>query len=397
MGKKLQEAPGLIQQAVEMKIGIDISRSIEDATGVGYYAKNLVHALADIDSVNEYIMYSTFFDCFPAKWKDAKIPSNSNFNLHQRNLPSWYIRKAWQDAGHREHLFRGVDIVHSTAFTMPPVSGPKVIVTIHDLSFLVFPQHHTDANYQFVNRNVHMASRRADHIIADSESTRNDIKRFLHVPDEKISVVHLAAKKIFCEKRSSANIAGVRSLYGINKPYLLAVGSIEPRKNLALSLIAFKALIEITGAGYQFVIAGGAGWKNEAFYSLLKRLDINEHLVFTGYVAEKDLPALYQGADVFVYPSVYEGFGLPVLEAMASGVPVITSNTSSLPEVAGNAALLVNPLEAVEIFEAMETLLTRPELREELKTKGFKQSRKFSWEMTARKTFEIYQKVMNEN
>jgi glycosyltransferase involved in cell wall biosynthesis len=377
-----------------MRIGIDISRCIEESTGVGYYAKSLVWGLSKIDFDNEYLLYGIFFDCYPRGWKRAAIPKSHNFRLHQRNSLSWLARKRWENGGrHKEKLLGEIDILHSTAFTMPPVLGPKVVVTIHDLSIFAFPQHHTEANYQFVNRNVHQAARRAHFVITDSESTRREIKKFLHVPDEKMEVIHLAAHENFYVKYHPTAIEKIRHKYALRKPYFLAVGSIEPRKNLASALIAFKALREIRRIDYQFVIAGGKGWKNESFYRLLKKLNIDDYLVFTGYVPEEDLPALYQGAEVFVYPSFYEGFGLPVLEAMASGTPVITSNTSSLPEVAGDAALLVNPKEVYEIYEAMEALITNPSLREELKGKGFEQSKKFSWKKTARQTLRIYQKV----
>jgi glycosyltransferase involved in cell wall biosynthesis len=293
-------------------------------------------------------------------------------------------------------LLGGVDLLHSTAYTMPLVSNTKVVVTIHDLSCFVYPQHHTEANYQFVTRNVHQAARRASVIIADSQSTKREVMRFLHVPEEKIKVVYLAASETFNEKRSPESIAQIKSKYRIDKPYIFALGSVEPRKNLPSALIAFKALLETKKIDYQFVIAGGKGWKNEAFYRLLKKLSIDANLVMTGYVPEEDLPALYQGAEVFVYPSLYEGFGLPVLEAMASGTPVITSNTSSLPEVAGDAALLVNPLEVVEIYETMEALATRPELSRDLRAKGKIQSNTFSWEKSARKTLEAYRGVLGQ-
>ena len=381
----------------KIRIGIDISRTVEEATGVGYYAKNLVHALAKVDAENDYLLYGIFYDCFPKHWKQAPIPKSHNFILHQKNSLSWLVRKKWENGGrYKEKLLGGIDILHSTAFTMPPVFGPKVIVTIHDLSIFAFPQHHTEANYQFVNRNVHQAARRASFIIAVSESTKKEIMRFFHVPEEKIAVVYEAAGEIFCNTKFSDDcLIRMKKKYKINKRYFLSVGSIEPRKNLASALIAFKALLEIRRIDYQFVIAGGKGWKNESFYQLLKKLNIDDYLVFTGYVPEEDLPALYQGAEVFVYPSFYEGFGLPVLEAMASGTPVITSNTSSLPEVAGNAALLVNPTEIFDLYEAMEALVTNPSLREELKGKGLEQSKKFTWEKTARQTLEIYEKVFD--
>lgn len=378
----------------KIRIGIDISRTVEETTGVGYYAKNLVHALAKIDPINDYLLYGMFYSCYPKHWKQASIPKSPNFKLHQKNSLSWFVRRKWENWGkYKEKLLGEIDLLHSTAFTMPLVPNLKVIVTVHDLSCFVYPQYHTEANYQFVTRNVHQAARHATFIIADSENTKRDILRFLHVPDERIEVIYLAAGDTFNEKCPPESIAQIKNKYRIDKPYLFAVGSIEPRKNLASALIAFKALLETRKIDYQFVIAGGKGWENESFYQLLKKLKIDDYLVFTGYVPEEDLPALYQGAEVFVYPSFYEGFGLPVLEAMASGTPVITSNTSSLPEVTGEAALLVNPADIFEIYEAMEALLTNPSLREELKGKGLEQSKKFSWEKTALETLKIYRKV----
>lgn len=380
-----------------MRIGIDISRTIGESTGVGYYAKHLVHALAKIDPENEYLLYGIFYDCYPQEWKKAAIPKASNFRLHQKKLPSWFVNRLWKKPGNKEKLLGDIDILHSTAFTMPQVFNPRIVVTIHDLTCFTYPQYHTESNYQFVTRNVLQAARKADFIIAVSEHTKREIRQYLHVPEERIAVIHEAAADIFNEIHHEESILRIKHKYNIKKPYFLSVGSIEPRKNLARALVAFKALIELKNVNYKFVIAGGKGWKNEAFYALLKKLDIDERLVLTGYVPEEELPLLYQGASVFVYPSISEGFGLPVLEAMASGVPVVTSNTSSLPEVAGDAALLVNPLDIFELYEAMETLATKPSLREELKYKGLKQSKKFSWEKTALKTLDIYQRVHENN
>jgi glycosyltransferase involved in cell wall biosynthesis len=173
----------------------------------------------------------------------------------------------------------------------------------------------------------------------------------------------------------------------------LAVGSIEPRKNLTRALVAYKTLAEARRVDWQFVLVGGSGWKNQSFYDEVRKLGIEDRLVFTGYVPEDDLPTLYQGAEVFVYPSVYEGFGLPVLEAMASGTPVITSNTTSLPEVAGDAALLVEPTNVAQILKAMEALAGSTALRRALREKGLAQSRRFSWEKTACETLEVYRTV----
>lgn len=217
----------------KIRIGIDISRTVEESTGVGYYAKNLVHALAKIDSDNEYLLYGIFFDCFPKKWKEAPVPISPNFRLHLKSFPSPYVIRRWKRARRSPgKIIGGIDILHSTAFTMPPVSSPKVIVTIHDLSCYVYPQFHTEANRQFVNRNVHQAARRAHFIIADSESTRREIKKFLHVRDEKMEVIHLAAHENFQVRCDPTSVEKIRHKYALRKPYFLSVGSIEPRKNL---------------------------------------------------------------------------------------------------------------------------------------------------------------------
>lgn len=380
----------------KIRIGIDISRTIEEKTGVGYYAKNLIHALAKIDYENDYFLFGIFYDCFPKNWKKAMIPKAPNFKLHQKNSLTWLVRKKWEKGGkYKEKLLGEIDLLHCTAYTMPPVTKPKVIVTIHDLSCFVYPHYHTEANYHFITRNVHQAARKASFIIADSISTQREISRFLHTPEEKMKVIYLAAGDRFKEKLSPTSIAQIKKKYNIRKPYFFTVGSLEPRKNLANALIAYKALLEIGKYDYQFVISGGKGWKNELLYQLLQKLNLDDYLVFTGYVPEEDLPALYQGAEAFVYPSFYEGFGLPVLEAMSSGTPVITSNTSSLPEVAGDAAILVNPGEIFDLYEAMESVISKPSLREELKLKGLKQSKKFSWEKTAQQTLEVYRHVFH--
>jgi glycosyltransferase involved in cell wall biosynthesis len=377
-------------------IGIDISRTVEEVMGVGSYAKNLIYALAKIDSENDYLLYGIFYDCYPKEWKKAAIPKSPNFKLYQKNSLSWLVRRKWRNGRkYGEKLLGQIDLLHSTAYTMPPISTIKAVVTIHDLSCFVYPQYHTEANYQFVTKNVHQAARHANFIIADSENTKKEIIRFLHVPEEKIDVIYLAAGEAFNKKCSSESIIQIRNKYGIKNPYFLVVGSIEPRKNLASALIAFKALREIRRIDYQFVVAGGKGWENESFYQLLKKLNIDNSLILTGYIPEGDLPGLYQGAEVFVYPSFYEGFGLPVLEAMASGTPVITSNTSSLPEVAGDAAVLINPTEIFDLYEAMEAVVTKPSLREELKGKGLEQSKKFSWEKTAQQTLQVYHNVVH--
>ena len=218
----------------------------------------------------------------------------------------------------------------------------------------------------------------ADAIIVDSQSTKSDILAFFSIPEDKIHVVHLASDMKPVNARLSPK-------YGIRGDYLLYVGTVEPRKNLLRLIEAFTQLDQ----ELKLVIVGVSGWDNRAVYK-----SKNPNIIFTGYVSEEDLPAFYCNAKLLIYPSLYEGFGLPILEAMNCGCPVITSNISSMPEVAGDAALLVDPYNVEEIKSAAQKLLSDGMLRKKMVARGFRQARRFSWEKTADETLQVYQKVL---
>jgi glycosyltransferase involved in cell wall biosynthesis len=234
--------------------------------------------------------------------------------------------------------------------------------------------------------------RAADAVIAVSECTKRDAIRFYRIPEEKITVIYEGVNPRF-RPASPEAIAAVRARYGLPERFILYVGTIEPRKNLTTLLEAFHHLLATYDL--RLVIVGKKGWLYERFFRRLRELGLENRVLFTGYVPDEDLPAIYSAADLFVFPSLYEGFGLPVLEAMACGTPVICSNTSSLPEVAGDAALLVDPTDARALTGAMEQVLTNERLWATLRAKGMERARGFTWEKAAYRTWEVYQQVIS--
>jgi glycosyltransferase involved in cell wall biosynthesis len=392
-----------------MKIGIDISRYIDKSGGVGIYAANLLKFLLKIDADNKYIGYSFFYDCFPDGWnkkESAGIFSDyytspniyTNFSLNKIDWSTNTIKKSWSRASieGKEKLLGDVDVIHSTAYIVPELLRAKLVVTIHDLSFMLFPDFHTEENKTLLMKNLIYINSRPDKIICDSKQTKKDLIRFFHVPEEKIKVIYLGVDHVFSDHISEEKkdiILAKHDLIGLD--YILTVASIEPRKNFERVIKVFAEILKDRKYNNLFLVcAGGAGWKNETIYSLVREKGLEEKVKFLGFVEETDLPVIYNRAKFFMYPSVYEGFGLPVLEAMASRVPVLTSNVSSLPEVAGDAAIMVDPYNEKEIYRASVNLLENEKLRKELQAKGVERSNLFTWENTAFQTLEVYKEVL---
>ncbi|MCL5772742.1 MAG: glycosyltransferase family 4 protein [Actinobacteria bacterium] len=395
----------------KMKIGIDISRYIDKSGGVGIYAANLVKFLLKIDTDNEYLGYPFFYDCFPEGWnkeENAGIFSDyysspniyTNFKINNIGLNTSALKKKWAKSSieDKENLLGNADVIHSTAYIVPELLNAKLVVTIHDLSFLLYPDMHTEENIRLLMQNLIYINSRPDKIICDSNQTKKDLIRFFHVPEEKIKVIYLGVDHIFSDPVSEENkekILNNYSLGGLN--YILCVSSIEPRKNFERIIKVFSEIVKKEKYNDLYLVcAGGSGWKNEAIHNLVKNKGLEEKVKFLGYVEERDLPAIYNRAKFFMYPSIYEGFGLPVLEAMSSKVAVLTSNVSSLPEVAGDAAVMVDPFNKKEIYKASISLLENEKLIKELKIKGFERANLFSWENTAFQTLEVYQGVFKK-
>jgi glycosyltransferase involved in cell wall biosynthesis len=287
-----------------------------------------------------------------------------------------------------------LDLLHDPTGVCPLfLTGACKVVTIHDVFPYIYPKTSTTLDWLIYRYWLPLALRRVDAVITDSQNSKIDILRHLPVNNEKITVIPAAASECYLPLPEN-EVSPVLQRHGIQRPYILYVGSIEPRKNLMRLLQAYARL---RGAGQQWrlVIVGARNvWLSNPLIEVIQKLNLESWVQFTGYVSEEDLPALYNAADLFAFPSLYEGFGLPVLEAMACGTPVVTSHRSSLPEVTGDAAVLVDPYDIDAIATAMLKILTDPILAENLHARGMQRAKEFSWERTARETLAVYQKVM---
>ena len=285
-------------------------------------------------------------------------------------------------------LTRGADVFHASVLVRHPPKRVRLTATVHDLTGFLMPQLHSRANLA-AERSFAQLARRADGLIAVSESTRQDAIRTLGIAPEKICTIHSGVADSFFDPPAPL-LDEVRARYGLERPFVLFVGTIEPRKNVDLLLDAFQSLPPSLRDHYELVVAGPIGWAAEATVARLRSVR------YLGYIPEPDLAPLTAAADVFVYPSLYEGFGFPVAQAMAAGVAVITSNVSSLPEVAGNAALLVDPRSLAELRVALVRLLESADLRRALGMAGRQRARQFRWQVCAAKSLEFFRRVAGE-
>ena len=292
--------------------------------------------------------------------------------------------------------FNELDLVHDPTGTAPlALAGVPCVVTIHDVFPYVLPKSSTTLDRWICYYWLPRILPQVQHVITVSQQSKEDILEYLPVRKENVTVTPEAANAKF-RVMSEADITLALERHGTKTPYILYVGSIEPRKNLLRLLQAYALLRDWSNKWHMVIVGARNFWKSSPVVETVKKLDLETFVHFTGYIPEEDLPALYNGADLFLFPSLYEGFGLPVLEAMACGTPVVTSNVSSLPEVAGEAAILVDPYDVKAIAEAMRQVLEDPELAAELREKGLERASQFTWERTARETIAVYEKVLGE-
>jgi len=289
----------------------------------------------------------------------------------------------------------GLDVVHDPTGVTPFLFGAgraRTVVTVHDVFPWSCPGTSTLLDTLIYRCWLPRLLPRVDAVITVSQASKADIVHYLKVPTDRVHVIYEGVDAAY-RPLSNAEVAMIRARYGLPEGYILFVGSVEERKNLRRLLQAYAWLRE-TGIQRTLIVVGPRKWKYSGILATLKELNLEEHVIFTGYVPDADLPALYSGADLFVFPSLYEGFGLPPLEAMACGVPVVTSNTSSLPEVVGDAGLMVDPYDVEALAEAMHRVLTDALLREELIHKGLERARQFTWGRAAQETIAVYQRVL---
>jgi glycosyltransferase involved in cell wall biosynthesis len=372
-----------------LRVGFDATPAVRQGGGIGRYTRELLRALAAVDPSTQYRL----FYASPAGAQGHALPRlPSNFSIRHLPFDDIWLARVWQRVQAPipvDWITGRIDLFHSPDFTLPPTRrGTRTLLTVHDLSFVRDPDSAVPVLRVYLNKVVPRSVARADHVLADSAATRADLMELYGTPEEKISVLYSGVNEAFQPVRDAATLQRVRSRYGLGEaPFILAVGTLQPRKNYARLIQAFAQLGQ---ADLNLVIAGGKGWMYEAIFAEVERRRLGQRVIFPGFVADDDLPALYSAASVLAYPSTYEGFGLPILEAFACGTPVVTSTASCLPEIAGEAALLVPPTDVAALSEALRRAHSDTALRARLIQAGSERARAFSWETSARQLVERY-------
>jgi glycosyltransferase involved in cell wall biosynthesis len=373
-----------------MRVCLDVSAAVHRRAGIGRFTQELLAALPALDASVTYTgFYNRAADARPEPPLD-RLPGAS---VPWGDKP-WRLRVLLSHLFKRpyDHLFAGADLFHGADHLLPHLRVMPGIFTLYDLTYLV-TQTHTTLNRLYLTLMMPRFLAAARAVIVISESTRRDVLRHYDVAEDKLRLVYGGVNRRFCPAAPD-DIAAVRRKYDLPERFILAVGTIEPRKNYETLLAAYRALRD-RGPDIGLVIAGRRGWRAESFFRQLHDLGLADRVRLLGYVAEADLPALYSAAEVFAFPSLYEGFGLPVLEAMACGASVVASNTSSLPEVVSDAGLLVAPDDVRGLTGALAAVSESRALRVELREKGFQQARRFTWQATAQATLEVYRSVFD--
>ncbi|MFA6193365.1 MAG: glycosyltransferase family 1 protein [Parcubacteria group bacterium] len=382
-----------------MRIGIDARAILNPEkvapTGVANYVWQLVKNLLEMDKENQYIL---FFD-FKVQDKDVKRFTQPNvkikffpFSDYKKYMPAAYSEILGMATFAREKM----DVLHTTSplFRVPATYRGKIVTTFYDFAPYRVPELFPRLATAKLKTLYSFAAKKSDHLITVSESTKKDAREFLRYPGEKITTIHNGIDKRFFEQEEYSK-DDVKKGHGILGKYILFLGTLEPRKNLSRVLDAFARFKKDfkNNSDYQLVVAGKRGWLMEEYFQHAKDLGIEDDVVFTGYVGGDELKPLYTNAEFFVMPSLWEGFGQTIVEAMACGAPCLVSKVSSIPEIADEAAYFVDPHDTEGIAKGMMELASNKDLRENLSAKGKQQAKKFSWEKCAKETLEVYKNV----
>jgi glycosyltransferase involved in cell wall biosynthesis len=368
-----------------VRIAID-ARKLRDY-GIGTYIRNLVRHLARIDQSTEYVLIV----------QPADIEIDAELGPNFRTVADWSRSYSIREQFTIPLDLRreAVDLFHAPHYVLPPLTPCKSVVTIHDCIHLRFPQYlPSRLGYVYARSSLWVATHRATRVLTVSETSKRDILRYFRVPESKIDVIYNAIDERLGGAPSVEDVEQVRERYQLNDPFVLYAGNIKPHKNLERLIEAFNTLRRGGLEHAKLLIIGDEVSKYATLRRAVHRHKLHKHVRFLGFVPDKTLASLYRLASVFVFPSLYEGFGLPPLEAMAAGTPVITSNVSSLPEVVGTAAILIDPYEPDEIAHAMRRVLTDEALREDLRARGLARVKEFSWDRSVRRVREIYGEVL---
>ncbi len=375
-----------------MHIGVDASRAtVPRRTGTESYSLHLIRALTALGGEDHFTLYSR------DRPSPGLFPDSPQVTSRVIPFPRlWtHARLSWEMAS------RPPDVLFVPAHSLPVYAPRASVVTVHDLGYLHYPQAHPLGQRLYLNWSTRYSAHRAARVIADSLTTKSDLTRWYGIRPKKISVIYPGRDEALIPVRDAQSLVRVRQKYRLPEHYLLHVGTLQPRKNLLRLVEAFHLLISgsvetqyaLRNTDYALplalVLAGRQGWLAQPVLDQVKALDLESRVRFLDYVAEQDLGALYSGAELYVFPSLYEGFGFTPLEAMACGVPVVCSRASSLPETVGDAALLVDPLDVTALAQAIGAVLMRPELRASLVEQGFRQMEQFSWARCAQETLMV--------
>jgi glycosyltransferase involved in cell wall biosynthesis len=372
-----------------MSYCLDLSAAAHERAGLGRYASALAKAI-----LAEGVPLTAFVNDLG----ESHLPRPLS---DLRTLTAGLARKRWRlraalsyfGAPAMDHIFQGVSLFHATEHLLPKLRRIPSVFTLHDVAYLLFPQHHLPRNRIYLRHMMPRFLARADRVIAVSENTRRDALRLYGLDPEKVEVIPEGVEARFNPDVDRVRVSELRERYSLPDRFILCISTIEPRKNLTRLLEAYASL-RPSHPDVGLVIAGGKGWLYERFFERLRSLDLERRVTLTGYVPDEDLPALLNAAEAFAYPSEFEGFGLPPLEAMACGLPVVCSNATSLPEVVGEAGLLLPPHDVRAWVEGLGRVLDDPGLRSDLRGRGLARASLFSWQTAARRTLEVYRSVL---
>jgi glycosyltransferase involved in cell wall biosynthesis len=375
-------------------IYLDVSAAVHRRAGLGRYAESLARALVaqsphhPITQLPIALFYNRERGIEPLPGLEHLPTRTVALGYKPWRMLVWLGQLARVGF---DNLLPDAQLFHATEHLLLPLRTIPTVLTVHDLIFRHLPAHHKPLNRWYLNLTLPLYCRRATHVIAVSACTRRDLIAAYDLPPAKITVIPEAADPRFCPQPPEM-VTAVRARYGLPERYLLFVGTIEPRKNLAQLLTAFEAL-HAEGLTGGLVIVGKLGWLYDDFFAALERSPVRDAVLLPGYVPDADLPAVYAGAQALILPSLYEGFGLPVLEAMACGTPVVASCISSIPEVGGEAALYFDPADTEAMTEAIRRPLRDAALCEKMRERGLAQAARFSWERAAAETRAVYDEI----
>lgn len=375
-----------------MRIAIDYTPAIAQRAGIGRYTRDLVEALARVDTDDRFTLFSAEQPTAERGFPSATNMTPRVFGVGNRRMTIFWQRLRVPVPA--ELLMGRADVIHGPDFILPPTWRARRVVTVHDLAFLTHPECALPKLVAYLSRVVPRSLAAADTVIAVSGRTADDLHRLLHVPREKIVVIPLGVDAAFSAAVDEQAVAALREKYDLAVPVVLAVGTIEPRKNYEGLIAAFASAREDSDGPRTLVIAGRKGWLYDGVFAAVEKWGLTEQVRFLDYIPDGELAVLYHAADVLAMPSRYEGFGIPVLEAMASGTPVVCSDGGSLPEVAGDAAVIVPVDETDALSRALVRVTSDGALSDSLIAKGLERVKAFSWDEAARAHMRVYHETV---